>query len=600
MINIYHHIRTFVAQHAITGERAQWGLFVFFGSVMFFTVCIGHWFVYHTFMFSALWEQPAAFWGFILPKVSITLFLALFVLLTHRKWWTAVVLACSNIWIIANILYYRANNCVLTGEAMLMANNLQGFESSIGFYWNNACTFLLLFTLIYAISLLFFHPQPADSNTAVKRTVIAITLGIVVSTFAGGVKLFSKSTLSNYESPSCYIPFYLPQEARYTKLTTPSHYATQHSLVAYLPYLLSTTIVDACTQEEVIISPIEQQQLAPFFHKDSIANIIRPDYNLIFLLIESFETFALEATDVNGEYLLPNFRSLISHENTLYADKITSQALHGVSADGQMILNTGLLPLRNKVAAMVYGTNVYPNYAHFYDRSILFNPYFAATWNQVIVTSSYGYKTLQSNPSSIRDEETFNRLNDALRVTSPDSTFCYLVLTVDSHSPFDRVVPNPTLAFDANMPQMLQDYLTCLHYTDSCFGVWYNEWRNTEQATHTVLVITGDHTIFKDATLKELQPYATRTGLSIAAGQTYCPLIVQAPQIRTNKQITDICYQMDVYPTIMHVIGCEDYAWKGFGVNLLDFTQTRPIAEEDAYRLSDILIRSNYFQNHFE
>jgi hypothetical protein len=54
---------------------------------------------------------------------------------------------------------------------------------------------------------------------------------------------------------------------------------------------------------------------------------------------------------------------------------------------------------------------------------------------------------------------------------------------------------------------------------------------------------------------------------------------------------------MDIYPTIMHLIGCENYYWKGLGINVMDSTarRNRPITEEDAYELSDKLIRSNYF-----
>lgn len=42
---------------------------------------------------------------------------------------------------------------------------------------------------------------------------------------------------------------------------------------------------------------------------------------------------------------------------------------------------------------------------------------------------------------------------------------------------------------------------------------------------------------------------------------------------------------------------CEDYYWKGFGVNLLDSVarHNRPISEQEAYRLSDMIICGNYF-----
>jgi hypothetical protein len=61
--------------------------------------------------------------------------------------------------------------------------------------------------------------------------------------------------------------------------------------------------------------------------------------------------------------------------------------------------------------------------------------------------------------------------------------------------------------------------------------------------------------------------------------------------------ITDHAYQMDIYPTLMDVMGCQDYYWQGVGSSLLDEADytNRTMTESEAYRISDIIIRSNYF-----
>ena len=55
---------------------------------------------------------------------------------------------------------------------------------------------------------------------------------------------------------------------------------------------------------------------------------------------------------------------------------------------------------------------------------------------------------------------------------------------------------------------------------------------------------------------------------------------------------------MDAFPTILHLIGCDHYYWKGFGVNLLDSVKRgdRMIVEQNAFELSDKIIRSNFFE----
>ena len=52
---------------------------------------------------------------------------------------------------------------------------------------------------------------------------------------------------------------------------------------------------------------------------------------------------------------------------------------------------------------------------------------------------------------------------------------------------------------------------------------------------------------------------------------------------------------MDIYPTYRTLVGAGDARWRGFGINLMDSTQKRALPEKDAYRLSDKMIRNDYF-----
>ncbi len=114
------------------------------------------------------------------------------------------------------------------------------------------------------------------------------------------------------------------------------------------------------------------------------------------------------------------------------------------------------------------------------------------------------------------------------------------------------------------------------------------------------IAITGDHTIFPDDMRAEYAHLCHKNNYNYRIGEAFVPLIVYSPQIQQEIQITDTCYQMDIYPTVIHLIGCEEYFWQGVGVNILDSTirNNRPISEQEAYRLSDLIIRSNYFNQY--
>jgi phosphoglycerol transferase MdoB-like AlkP superfamily enzyme len=73
------------------------------------------------------------------------------------------------------------------------------------------------------------------------------------------------------------------------------------------------------------------------------------------LLIESLENWVITPE------IMPNLYSLTKSNNILYAPRITSQALKGTSADGQMIVLTGLLPIKNGATCFRYSDNTYPS-----------------------------------------------------------------------------------------------------------------------------------------------------------------------------------------------------------------------------------------------
>ena len=92
----------------------------------------------------------------------------------------------------------------------------------------------------------------------------------------------------------------------------------------------------------------------------------------------------------------------------------------------------------------------------------------------------------------------------------------------------------------------------------------------------------------------------------IVSPQRATPLIIlNSP---TPGHIADIAGQVDIYPTLLTLLGLEDYTWHGLGVNLLSpahpaaalgsgdegivpYTQNRLRQAPD---ISDALIRKNF------
>ena len=207
------------------------------------------------------------------------------------------------------------------------------------------------------------------------------------------------------------------------------------------------------------------------------------------------------------------------------------------------------------------------------------------------MSPAYAYDTtfIRNENDSVLFQTTLDRLHKGYQMIQ--------VITMSSHSPFRYGASRSHLQLPQQLPVFMSDYLKSIHYMDAGLQILLAQIDCDSLLSKATIVITGDHTIFPDDKRKEYTTICHANNLNFQIEEAFVPLIIYSPQIKESIQVTDTCYQMDIYPTIMHLIGCEDYYWKGFGVNLLDSAaiHNRQISEQEAYELSDKLIRSNYF-----
>ena len=299
---------------------------------------------------------------------------------------------------------------------------------------------------------------------------------------------------------------------------------------------------------------------------------------------------------------MPNLRAL-AQDTVLYCPRLTSQVADGVSGDGLMITTCGLLPLMEGSACLLYGKNAYPSWGHLFDISSVLSAT-GPTWNIYEVLENSGFtEFLEPAHIDITDGSTYwldAELFDCLKQNSPrlkeDKSIAFYALTMSSHTPFGTIKSVEGLELSEDLPGTLRRYMTCLSYLDSCFGDWWQYAHANGLLDNTVVVVTGDHTVFKQTLTHWFMPAAQRNGLSSFGETNYCPLIVYSPEIKERKVVEEVCYEMDVYPTILGQVGGEQYPWQGFGADLMKDTIVRPMDRYSARYLSDKLIRGNWFK----
>lgn len=569
---------------------------------------IFHWSCFHSVLLSSIWYQPLEFVRFWGGKIVPVLFLGSFVFISRNRAWTICVHVLTDLWLIANMFYYKANTLFLSYETMQMADNMTGFWDSLYSYTEWSMAFYPILTVLFVLAL-FVIPKPSQrmpiafAIALCVSVLIAVVDNVCYREYAEGwspkndaTKQVNENLIAGdgfvYYYPFGHVYYYAVIECALDYNNWAYCYVKEYSIYNYLPACIIYNWL-APAGEIIELSSLDEERIHPFVTGHITDSVPTPRTNLIFILFESLESWPIH--EVCGYQFMPNLTKMSHSPHALYCDKIKSQTKHGNSADGQMIDATGVLPISNGAACRLFKHNTFPSYAHCYPHSAIINPA-VGLWNQSLMTSAYQFKQLiePERQGEWDDARLFEQMKNYIdTILEP---FCLVGITVSSHVPFVIGSTNPKYIFEG-MPAIMSAYLNCLYYTDSLIGDFCNYvYSNERLASNTTIVISGDHTIFRSQD-EQIDTYAKSHNIAMQTTKTYTPLLIYSPLIESNTMVTDTCYQMDIYPTIMSVIGCEDYFWKGMGVNLMDSIsrQNRLISEQEAYELSDKIIRSNYF-----
>lgn len=527
-------------------------------------------------------------------KWAAAVILAITVMWTPKRWPVFTLLGITDLWIIAQIIYYRVNHLFITWHLLSLTDNMEGFWSSIIPYCDAS---LLLFPLLTCAAALCFLREAAPFRW--WETLIALIAGVMLS-FTGSVlrwhyhKPYINGAPFTWEWVNpCSVPqaFFVDVSENERRAT---HYIHHRSVLAYPLYMVAdciqyyadrTTPVELTADEQAELTKLVSPPLSP----------AEPQGHLVILLLESFESWVLDAEDASGNPVCPAMKAYIGSQPVLYARDATTQIGYGMSGDGQMIINTGLYPTQEGIACIDYDYCTYPNLAHFYPRSAIINPC-RNTWNQRRMTPAYGYQELIEPDTDYRfvwnDSIVIDKLIQTLDTVS--APCCAMGITINGHLPFDS--SPDAIELPDTIPSIIQNYLRTAHYTDRQVGRFL-AWADTaEVMQNSTIAITGDHRIFTYDMSEEVRDYGLRANLPFGTGDAGCPFIMTAPCIDSTIYIPQ-AKQGDIFPTILHAVGQQHYFWKGMGHNLID----EPCYADDdcALRrsLADKLIRTNWFKS---
>lgn len=534
--------------------------------------------------FGSLWNISLYSW---LAKISISMLIGSLVWLMRRKFGIIILEIIFGFWIFAEIVNYRAFGFFLDGLSITLVSNMSGFWTSVPQYIRWYDFIIILLPLLNAP--LFLKWLKKDNERHCSEFVMIIGL-VVLTNFVACYGLTKEHfSETHHPCPNAKEMIYNPVSELAVGMMTGADrkdYIDKFSVYHSLVFSVRELMVHMLDLDKPELTKDEQDKMKLFLMN---AEPLKPKKRLIVVLIESLEDWIVRPD------VMPNLCAFIERQtNLLYAHDVISQRKAGSSADGQLIVNTGLLPVNTGTVAFKYCYNEFPSLSEIYENACGIFPHELSVWNQKQMSDAYG---IDSNyVVSEHDREIFET------VVEKASLHDYvLAITLSSHAPFDIWADSSSLSTPDNMPTLMRNYIKSINFMDAGLGILLSAMETDSLLKNSILMITGDHSIFNDEQILEFKDYVKNEGLDYDLSRHNCPLIIYAPQWTRGVDITDSVYQMDIYTTLINANGAG-YYWRGFGVNLYDTAniKNRDMQLEDIEMLSDKLIRLNYFKEYFE
>lgn len=376
--------------------------------------------------------------------------------------------------------------------------------------------------------------------------------------------------------------------------------------------LLTDLIPDTYT-----LSDSERKEIEQLLHSKSAQNNAQPankGKNLILIIVESLNSTVFDIPDRAS--IIPVLGSLAHDNSTLFAPFITTQCGPGGSCDGQLMYNTGLLPLKDKPFPAYFADSDYPSLAKALNgytsiEVIGENP---KIWNHMVTSKSYGYTNLihslaEKGDNGI-DGNIFNGAIAALDTIH--QPFFMEITTLAMHSPYTEPKTSPKLGKNNPTVNSLEprdrNYIEATHEFDIQLGKFLSTLKRKNLYGNTIIAITGDH-------------HAPHASLSDKLNTIFVPLIIL--NSGTHLKYKETAGQIDIFPTLLDIMGIESYVipmnvkeYRGLGQSLIG--NTPPVCAmsatgkvyregkehqnseaytdlEQSWKTGQLIIRSRYF-----
>ena len=505
---------------------------------------------------------------FINPLGSAMLFLGIAFLFKGKRKYTAlvVVYALMSILLYSNAVYYRFFSDFITLPTITQTQNFGDLGGSVLSLLKPFD--FLFFVDVFVLFYLRFSKkiQKETSRFGFKKSFVIIAFGLVISMINLGLAESDRPQLLSRGFDRNYI-------VKYLGMYNYSIYDSVETMKASSQRALADS--NDITEVVNYTSSNYAEPNAQYFGAAE-------GMNVIYLHLESMQNFLIDYK-LNGEEVTPFLNSLAKDSNTLYFDNFFHQTAQGKTSDAEFMLENSMYGLPQGSAYITKAQNTYqaaPGILKDYGyTSAVFHGNNGSFWNRDVIYKSFGYDHFFDasyyDTSSKEDmaeygllDKPFFEQSESLLSSLPQPFYTKFI-TVANHYPYKMNQDLTTISKAETGDASVDNYFQTARYADEAIEQFFNYLKESGLYDNTMVVLYGDHYGISDNHNEAMeQIIGTEITPVENANLQRMPLFIHVPGMEGGVNHT-YGGQIDLLPTVLHLLGVETQNFIQFGSDLL-------------------------------
>lgn len=309
--------------------------------------------------------------------------------------------------------------------------------------------------------------------------------------------------------------------------------------------------------------------------------------NVIIIHLESFQQFLI-GLKINGKEVTPFLNSLYHNKHTLAFSNFYHQVGLGRTSDAENILETGSYGIADGSLFTSLGSEktfqaapqILKEAGY---QSAVFHGNVGTFWNRNDVYKNLGYDYFFDNnyfSQKANDRIGFGIKDKLLFAESikyleqMQQPFYVKYLTVTNHIPFDmdKEDLDPKFRTSKTNDQTINNYFQTAHYLDQSVHEFFNYLRISGLEKNSMIVLYGDHYGLSNSENTSLAPLINKNADTWSdyddVEMQRVPFMIHANNLKGGIH-SEIGGEIDVLPTLLHLLGIRSKQYIQFGSDLL-------------------------------